>query len=666
MAGLFAAAFPLWFYITTDYTRLLAAFAVVIFAGHFVINTRTLVIATRALSRDFLPDRWQTLISGDLDARHIVLGKWWAVVRHVWRWHLLTGIMKAGLALALAQHIHDSALRGICSSPFHFLCYVNPYPDDTTNIQPALYKVVLAFFIVMGYSVLEPGLITALGFLAALVARFRRVSPGFVAIILYLLLIVAVIGLAVELDWYTTKLAPYIPRYWDMDRIHEAGIINAGVVGLPLIGDGGTLVAANLLRPYEPSGFNTVRNVVVAIFSFMIYGAGIGGMLRLVRIIAVKYGAVPPPKPSYAYLKSWLNNPIAHDQHRTFSQKGWLQNRWLQVIALAVFALLLLIAWLPRWYHPLYCDQAATLRLITGIVVAVHGAVFLRTLLLATNAMRRDAEENTWDPLVLTLIDSRQLVLGKWWAVLRSVWMFYVAGAALKMGLLYGLAQYISDTPINPSAFTRLEEAFYYISANFISQGSFPPCGGYHNYHFAFYPTLKLLVQWGIILVVFSLLEAALLVAVGLLGALVIRRNAAFQLALAITLRAAPIVCAIFIIQTCTPLIMTLPDWYEVNGYGIPPAWDKIEPRNWSLTLETTQIALSTQFDGGLVSVNLTGHYYNIYSHRRQWLGLSLGASLYLLLTFLALRAAEKIAIRRGALPPPPFLFPPYAGEEPP
>ncbi len=85
LAGLIAAAFPLWFYITTDYTRLLAAFAVVIFAGHLVINTRTLVIATRAMARDFPPDRWQTLISGDLDARHIVLGKWWAVV---WRFNL--------------------------------------------------------------------------------------------------------------------------------------------------------------------------------------------------------------------------------------------------------------------------------------------------------------------------------------------------------------------------------------------------------------------------------------------------------------------------------------------------------------------------------------------------------------------------------------------------
>jgi hypothetical protein len=655
LAGLLAAAFPLWFYITTDYTRLLAAFAVVIFAGHFVINTRTLVIAARAMSRDLAPDRWHTLISGDLDARQIVLGKWWAVVRHVWRWHLLTGVMNAGLALALAQHIHDAALRDICSSPFHFLCYVNPYPNDPINAQPALYKGVLAVFIVTGYSVLEPGLIAALGFLAALVARIRRVSPVFVAVIFYLLLITTVIGLTIGLDWYTTRLIsdPYFHYYYYYrDLVHEVGIINAGVVGLPLIGDGGTLVAANLMRPYEPSGFNTVRNLIAAVVSLTIYGTVIAGILRLVRLIAVRWGAVPPPKRSYDHLKRWFINPIAYTQRRIFRQNSQLHNRWLRVMMLAVFALLLFIVWLPRWYYPLYCDRGVALRLITGMVFAAHGAVCLRTLLLATNAMRRDAEGHTWSLLALTLVDSRQLVLGKWWAVLRSVWSYHVAVAALKLGLLYGLAQYMIDTPIRNGFFTPLERTFSYVSAYFAMPGcAFYPAYPTQRYHYDFYASLRLWRNWVIILLAFSLLEAALLSAVGIVSALLIRRNGALQMALAIFLRAAPILLSFFVIQMLTTQIEGLPGrYYHPRGRDL----EYIEPEwhSWQLALETTQIALSTQFDGGLVSVNLV-HVFSAYSRKRQLTGIALGLLLYLLLTLLALRAAEKLAIRRGALAPP-------------
>jgi hypothetical protein len=174
--------------------------------------------------------------------------------------------------------------------------------------------------------------------------------------------------------------------------------------------------------------------------------------------------------------------------------------------------------------------------------------------------------------------------------------------------------------------------------------------------------TLDNLLVLGSILVVFAVLEAALLTAVGLFSTLSARKSRAVQLALALCLRALPILAIILIWQTS---VAQIEQFYEQRRSvrGDPNFFsDGIvanEARSWQRLLDTVQVTLSTQVDGGMVSVNLvsTSAYYNpnfrIWFVLRQCVALLLGMGLYLLLILSTLRAAEKIAIRRGALPPP-------------
>jgi ABC-type transport system involved in multi-copper enzyme maturation permease subunit len=653
LAGLLAAVFPLWFYMTVDYSRLLAAMCIVIIAAHLVIHTRTLSIATRTMARDVLLESGQPL-SQDLDALQVVMGKWWAVVRHVWRWHLLLGLMRAGLALALAQHIYDSARHSTCGSPFNSLCYSGISLYDMAQLQPAVYKGVLALVILGGFSLLEPCWLAALGVLGAILARRRQVSPIFVTLILYGLVIGVVFGAAAYVDqvieryglYYSSHYHPYY--YW---YSNETWIYKSAIVGVFPIFDGGLLLATQMMRPYSPSTFNVVLQQTIALVSIASYGIVITSVLLIAQWLVPGCKGHSSEWRSFlhrrrARFKSWLHNPITQDQRRVSRRNRWLHSRWIHLIELIIFAGAFVMAWRP-FSHPIYCDRGYDLRVITSVVFAVRAAVTLRTLLLATHAMSRSSEEQTWELLASTPIDARQLVLGKWWAVLRSVWVYHAAVAILTLGLLYGLAQYMRDTPIGfTNDVTELERFFYYISTNYQGSGCYQNSPGVFGHVNIVIPPSQML-QWAGLLLSFAILEAGFLSALGLVSGLIARRYAALQLALAIFLRAAPIVLGILFMQISTRQINLVNSRNQLS----PNPLERDERLSWVRTVDTFQVAAATQFDGGLGSVNLM-HKYG-YSRRRQLVAQEMGLVLYGLLIFSVLRWAEKLAVRRGMLSPP-------------
>jgi ABC-type transport system involved in multi-copper enzyme maturation permease subunit len=68
--------------------------------------------------------------------------------------------------------------------------------------------------------------------------------------------------------------------------------------------------------------------------------------------------------------------------------------------------------------------------------VALYLIVILITLGLSSNSITRERKGRTWDVLVLSNVDARQVVLGKWWASLVALWGDHAMIGFLRIGLV--------------------------------------------------------------------------------------------------------------------------------------------------------------------------------------------------------------------------------------
>lgn len=654
--GAVCAAYPLGLPISHNDTRLLAAMAVVIFAGQLVVTLRTVLIAAHVVAHATeSPRRWAALSGSRLDARQIVLGQWWAVVRCTWRWHALTGLLLAGLALGVAQHVHASSFYLSCSPSFQFLCYhgffAGRYDAQTLSIpfesaQPALFKMALAVPITLTGSILAGALAAAVGMVGALIAARRRVSPALLAVLLYVLL-AGLVGSGIY------EYIPRLPRspgsppydyysaywhYWELS-LSEFFASHLSVSGLIGALDGGMTMAADLLQPIEPSGGHTVQTLglTAAAGIFVLLLTAI--ILRLAQFQYAGLGARRPPPLSIRqrirqWWERWQRNPVLR-----YSQRS-TPHPWRRVALLAAFAAALAFSWSTRW-SPLRRTDITRLWVLAGFAAAVHAVGVLYTLTLATHEMRRESADRTaWDVLVMTGLDARQIVRGHWWTAFRAVWAYHALGAALKLGFVHTLAQYVSPTPIL-RPFSSLERLFGHISYDFAG-------GQWYNLFPSVFDNVTLYA--GGFLLLLGLAEAALSSALGILSALAIPRRGMGQLALAVTLRALPVLGGLLFVWFTPDPIMpnpTEPYTPRETPYTIFFEW-----HNTIRIQNTARITASTLADGGLATTNLYRHVWSSFSTARKSAGLALGVMLYAQLTWLALRAAQWIAVRRGALPP--------------
>jgi ABC-type Na+ efflux pump permease subunit len=74
--------------------------------------------------------------------------------------------------------------------------------------------------------------------------------------------------------------------------------------------------------------------------------------------------------------------------------------------------------------------------LLVTMNVALYAVVTMVTVGLAGNSITRERHGRTWDALLLTNIDARQIVLGKWWATLMALWGDHLMIGLLRIGLI--------------------------------------------------------------------------------------------------------------------------------------------------------------------------------------------------------------------------------------
>jgi hypothetical protein len=70
------------------------------------------------------------------------------------------------------------------------------------------------------------------------------------------------------------------------------------------------------------------------------------------------------------------------------------------------------------------------------VTIVMHFRLILQTLTVASDSIAREKRSGTWDIMLLTGIDSRRLILGKWWAILRSLARPYAYLAFLRVGTI--------------------------------------------------------------------------------------------------------------------------------------------------------------------------------------------------------------------------------------
>lgn len=147
----------------------------------------------------------------------------------------------------------------------------------------------------------------------------------------------------------------------------------------------------------------------------------------------------------------FAHNPISRAEH-TYQQRSarplsrW--RRWLNrlvmllgvTVALILFGGLLAGALSQRDPLPIAQKLNPLPNLLLILAASYHLLLMFQTISLSANSISREKEAQTWDMLVLTGIDARQIVRGKWWATVQRQYPAYLLLGLLRIGAVSGLA----------------------------------------------------------------------------------------------------------------------------------------------------------------------------------------------------------------------------------
>jgi hypothetical protein len=139
--------------------------------------------------------------------------------------------------------------------------------------------------------------------------------------------------------------------------------------------------------------------------------------------------------------------------------RSTMRSRWTGVLPImmmiAASAAALMLDNVEQWarqfgvsaydLHPALQSVVSTLTMLIIIVFAgQHLGWVNRAVRGAGLSLAREKQGRTWESLLLTNIDARQIVLGKWWGTLRAVWAGQGRLLALRLVMTLWLASPLS------------------------------------------------------------------------------------------------------------------------------------------------------------------------------------------------------------------------------
>ncbi len=259
--------------------------AKIIAATVFVVNAlvvfHALVLAVHTVVNDQQPfGASQRLVLPNAALQQIVLEKWWIVVRRTRFKFLYAAMLNFGAAIAFRQYASlgsvDRCYRWFGLGP----CYVSP-DQPTTHVSPIDFifppdvnfpGVVLGAIALVVFAVLATGLVAAMGILAGLLMQRTHLGGVLLSVALRLgLALIVLIGWS-HLDlaadniglnlWYgfnngsaqdPSENWKSIPQNW-IDFANEqewTDVLYTVQFGIAPLADGGVLLAADIMRPYD-------------------------------------------------------------------------------------------------------------------------------------------------------------------------------------------------------------------------------------------------------------------------------------------------------------------------------------------------------------------------------------------------------------------------------
>ncbi len=326
-----------------------------------------------------------------------------------------------------------------------------------------------------------------------------------------------------------------------------------------------------------------------------------------------------------ALLFAFTRSPIARAE-ALYQARAAPSARWRRWLSRAIILLALTLAGIlfgAEFAGSLLQRDASTVEKALGFAplalavftLALHFGLMLLTLSRSAYSITRERQNRTWDMLVLTGQDARQIVLGKWWATVRGLAADYLVLGALRAAVIVWIASSFSRAMLMTGAY----------------QVSTSPT--------TWLPSLALHLLAGGLVIGLTLANLGLTAACGLLASAGGRRSG-LTLALAAAIRTG--------LLAGTALLILMPYTlarFSFLGFALDLIWlDEIVPR-----LTATLVDNGVTLSGELV----VSRFSSGPDMTRSMIAAGLVAlAVYGLFTWALLVGSERRAVRRMALPP--------------
>jgi len=148
----------------------------------------------------------------------------------------------------------------------------------------------------------------------------------------------------------------------------------------------------------------------------------------------------------------------AYQERMLGRRRGWWE--WLQrrtvdaaLIVSIFFALLSMASILFNTAIAAFIDSVPLLVIFPSIIaILMHFGLLTRTTILSSNSISRERQQQSWELLILTGVDAKDIVLGKWVATIRSLWPAFLRLGILRACMIVFLGSYLNG----PTGYSNL------------------------------------------------------------------------------------------------------------------------------------------------------------------------------------------------------------------
>lgn len=332
-------------------------------------------------------------------------------------------------------------------------------------------------------------------------------------------------------------------------------------------------------------------------------------------------------------------NPIAraeltHQRRTTRPPYRW--QRWIwRPLYIVVLEVALILFWgevagaiLWRDTRPIANTLGALVILFIVVTIGMHLYIVLRAFAAGANSIVREKVNGTWEPLMLTGIDARRLVRGKWWGTLRMLTPEIIRLIPLRAALAVWLGATVSQI------YTVLIQSPF--NATMVP------------------PTPLLLLVAVPIIGLFTVLSAALATAVGVLASAASPRTG-IALGLAVIVFFLLTVISISGVDLAERAAASMLQSDNYATRSVVP--DGLDAAKYTLIENGTAVTSMLATYQLNYPIGSEYEYYGTYSTQNrgrllgtQLIGTGVGIALLVGATWICLRLAEWFAVRVGAL----------------